>query len=165
MDATVALGGTGYVFWGGREGYAALINTDMKQEREQFARMLHMSVDYGRKIGFKGRFFIEPKPKEPSTHQYDFDAKLRRGSFDLEDLFHAHIGGMDTFARGLIIADALKQDKRLDQFVRQRYAGYRRGVGKAIMSDKTDLKALENTLPKKANRNGSADVRRCWKTF
>ncbi len=242
MDATVALGGTGYVFWGGREGYVALINTDMKQEREQFARMLHMAVDYGRKIGFKGRFFIEPKPKEPTTHQYDFDAatvlgflrefdlldhfdlnieanhatlathsfehelkvsadagklgsidvnrgdqtvgwdtdqfptnlydavatmrilldqgglkygglnfdaKVRRASFDLEDLFHAHIGGMDTFARGLIVADALKKDKRLDQFVRQRYAGYRRGVGKAIMTGKTDLKALEKYAAEK----------------
>ncbi len=236
MDATVALGGTGYVFWGGREGYAALINTDMKQERRQFARMLQMAVAYGQKIGFKGRFFIEPKPKEPTTHQYDFDAatvlgflrefdlmdhfdinieanhatlathsfthelqvaadadklgsidinrgdqtvgwdtdqfptnlydaidamrivlkqgglkygglnfdaKLRRGSFDLEDLFHAHIGGMDTFARGLVIADALRKDKRLDQFLRQRYAGFRRGVGKDIMDGKMTLAKLE----------------------
>ncbi|MGA1531237.1 MAG: TIM barrel protein, partial [Kiritimatiellia bacterium] len=69
LEATVELGGTGYVFWGGREGYVSLINTDMKREREQLARMMHMAVDYAKKIGFKGKFFIEPKPKEPSTHQ------------------------------------------------------------------------------------------------
>lgn len=236
LDATVELGGTGYVFWGGREGYVSLINTDMKQEREQFARLLRMAVDYGRSIGFKGSFFIEPKPKEPSTHQYDFDsatvlgflrefdllddfeinveanhatlaghsfrhelqvasdagklgsidinigeqtvgwdtdqfptnmydavwtmaillkqgglkngglnfdAKVRRGSFDLEDLFYAHIGGMDTFARGLLIADAMLKDGCLDTFVKDRYAGYRRGIGRKIMTGQTSLPELE----------------------
>ena len=236
MDATVALNGSGYVFWGGREGYSSLINTNMKQEREQFARMLHMAVNYGREIGFKGQFFIEPKPKEPTNHQYDFDsatvlgflrefdllddfevnveanhatlathsfrhdlqvaadagklgsidvnrgdqtvgwdtdqfptniydavwamsivlkqnglksgglnfdAKLRRGSFDTVDLFHAHIGGMDTFARALVIAHAMKKDQRLEDFIRDRYAGYRRGMGRKIMSGTTSLPELE----------------------
>ena len=237
MDATIELGGTGYVFWGGREGYASLVNTDMKQEREQLARMLQLAVDHGRKAGFKGKFFIEPKPKEPSTHQYDFDAataigflrefgllehfqlnieanhatlathsfahelkvasdagmlgsldinrgdqtvgwdtdqfptdiydavwamyvllrqgglrhgglnfdaKVRRGSFDGVDLFHAHIGGMDTFARALTIAYRLIQDRALSEPLRQRYAGYRRGVGRQIMLGKSSFAKLES---------------------
>lgn len=236
LDATVELGGTGYVFWGGREGYVSLINTNMKQEREQLARMMHMAVDYAKKIGFKGKFFIEPKPKEPSTHQYDFDAatalgylrefgldpyfqlnieanhatlathsfehdlrvssdagmlgsldinrgdqtvgwdtdqfptnlydavstmyillkqkglrygglnfdaKVRRGSFDTVDLFHAHIGGMDTYARALKIAHQMLKDGVLEAFLRDRYAGYRRGMGAKIMAGKTSLPALE----------------------
>jgi xylose isomerase len=236
LDATVELGGTGYVFWGGREGYASLINTDMKREREQLARMMHMAVDYGKSIGFKGTFFIEPKPKEPSTHQYDFDAataigylrefgldpyfqlnieanhatlathsfehdlrvasdaamlgsldinrgdptvgwdtdqfptnlydavaamlvilkqkglkhgglnfdaKVRRGSFDSLDLFHAHIGGMDTFARALIVADRILKDGRFDRFIADRYAGYRRGLGAKIRAGTTSLPELE----------------------
>ena len=236
MDATIALGGTGYVFWGGREGYASLINTDMKHEREQFARLLHMAVDYGKKSGFKGKYFIEPKPKEPSTHQYDFDsatclgflrefglldhfalnieanhatlaghsfehelqvasdagmlgsidinrgdqtvgwdtdqfptnlydavatmhivlrqkgltygglnfdAKVRRGSFDTVDLFHAHIGGMDTFARALVIADRMMEDRVFSDAIKQRYAGYRRGMGKKIIEGKATLPELE----------------------
>src|SRR5258706_5220315 len=198
LDATIALGGENYVFWGGREGYMSLLNTNMKREKEHFARFLHTAKDYARRNGFKGSFFIEPKPCEPSKHQYDydaatvigflkqfdliddfklnvevnhatlaghtfvhemqvaaddgrlgsmnanrgdyqngwdtdqfpnnvyelveamlvileaggfksgginFDAKIRRNSTDPEDLFHAHIGGMDTFARDLIIAD------------------------------------------------------------
>lgn len=236
MDATVELGGTGYVFWGGREGYISLINSDMKHEREQFARLLHMAVDYGKGIGFKGKFFIEPKPKEPSTHQYDFDAatcvgflrefdlldhfglnieanhatlathtfqhelqvssdagllgsidvnrgdqtvgwdtdqfptdlydavwamyivlrqkglkygglnfdaKVRRGSFDTVDLFHAHIGGMDAFARALVVADRLIKDKVFIDVIKDRYAGYRRGIGKKIMDGKATLPELE----------------------
>lgn len=236
MDATVALKGTGYVFWGGREGYVSLINTDMKHEREQFARMLHMAVAYGKQIGFKGKYFIEPKPKEPSIHQYDFDsatvigflrefdlmdhfqinveanhatlaghsfqhelqvasdagmlgsldinrgeqtvgwdtdqfptdiydavyamhillkqgglkhgglnfdAKVRRGSFDVADLFYAHIGGMDIFARALLIAQAMKKDGRLDGYMKNRYAGYRSGMGKKIMTGKATLPELE----------------------
>ena len=235
IDATVELGGRGYVFWGGREGYASLINTDLKHEREQMAAFLHMAVDYGRKAGFKGPFFIEPKPKEPSTHQYDFDsatclgflrefdllddfmlnleanhatlathsfehemvtasaagklgsldinrgdqtvgwdtdqfptdlytatwamyvvlqqgglkgglnfdAKVRRGSFDTVDLFHAHIGGMDTFARALVIADRLIKDKALAKPLADRYAGYRTGMGKKIMAGKATLPELE----------------------
>ena len=236
IDATVELGGTGYVFWGGREGYVSLMNTNLKQEREQLAALLTMAVDYGRANGFKGTFFIEPKPKEPSTHQYDFDsatclgflqefgllkdfalnieanhatlaghsfdhelvtasaagklgsidinrgdqtvgwdtdqfamdvrettlamlvvlkqgglkhgglnfdAKVRRGSFDTIDLFHAHIGGMDAFARGLIIADRILQDGVLDGMVKDRYAGYRSGMGKKILTGKTSLPELE----------------------
>jgi xylose isomerase len=236
LDATVELDGTGYVFWGGREGYASLINTDMKREREQLARMMHMAVDYGKSIGFKGTFFIEPKPKEPSTHQYDFDAataigylrefgldpyfqlnieanhatlathsfehdlrvasdaamlgsldinrgdptvgwdtdqfptnlydavaamlvilkqkglkhgglnfdaKVRRGSFDSLDLFHAHIGGMDTFARALVVADRILKDGRFDRFIADRYAGYRRGLGAKIRAGTTSLPELE----------------------
>ncbi len=236
LDATVELGGTGYVFWGGREGYVSLINTDMKQEREQLARMMHMAVDYAKKIGFNGKFFIEPKPKEPSTHQYDFDAatalgylrefgldphfqlnieanhatlathsfehelrvasdagmlgsldinrgdptvgwdtdqfpsnlydavaamhvvlrqkglrygglnfdaKVRRGSFDTLDLFHAHIGGMDTFARALVIAHRMIEDGHFQDFIAARYAGYRRGMGKKILEGRTTLPELE----------------------
>ncbi len=236
IDATVELGGTGYVFWGGREGYSTLLNTNMKQEREQLAAFLHMAVAYARRAGFKGTFLIEPKPKEPSTHQYDFDAaaclgflrefdllddfmlnieanhstlaahtweheltvaadagrlgsldinrgdpnlgwdtdqfptdvysatmaclvilkagglgkgglnfdaKVRRGSFDTVDLFHAHIGGMDTFARALLVAHAMKKDGVLDRVVRERYAGYRRGMGRKILAGETTLPALE----------------------
>ncbi len=236
LEATVELGGTGYVFWGGREGYASLINTNMKQEREQLARMMHLAVDYGKKIGFTGKFFIEPKPKEPSTHQYDFDAatalgylrefgldpyfqlnieanhatlathsfehelrvasdagmlgsldinrgdqtvgwdtdqfptnlydavatlcillkqrglkhgglnfdaKVRRGSFDSMDLFHAHIGGMDTFAHALQIAHRIVEDGVFERFVANRYAGYRRGMGARILAGKTSLPELE----------------------
>ena len=74
IDVTKELGGTGYTFWGGREGYKSLLNTDMKRELDHLARLLHMAVDYKEKIGFKGQFFIEPKPKEPTKHQYDSDA-------------------------------------------------------------------------------------------
>ncbi len=235
IDATVQLGGSGYVFWGGREGYTTLLNTDMKREREQMARMLHMAVDYGRSNGFDGVFLIEPKPKEPTTHQYDFDAatcieflqefdlmedfklnveanhatlaghtyahdlavasladklgsldinrgnpnlgwdtdqfptdmysatkammvilnqdgleggmnfdaKVRRGSFDTEDLFHAHIGGMDTFARALLVANKMKEDGVIEEFISERYSGYESGVGKDIMDGNTSLEELE----------------------
>ncbi len=236
IDATVQLGGTGYVFWGGREGYVSLINTNMKQELDQLAQMLHMAVDYAKRAGFKGKFFIEPKPKEPSTHQYDvdagtvlgfltkydllddfalnieanhatlaghsfqhdlqvasdagmlgsldinrgdptlgwdtdqfptdiydavwamyiiqqqgglkygglnFDAKVRRSSFDTVDLFHSHIGGMDTFAKGLLIADKMIKDKALSQPMAERYAGFKRGMGKKIMKNELTLTQLE----------------------
>ena len=241
IDGTIKLGGTGYVFWGGREGYISLINTNMKQEREQFANFLHMAKDYARKNGFKGTFFIEPKPKEPSTHQYDFDAatclgflrefdllddfklnlevnhatlathswehelavaqdagalgsldinrgdmtvgwdtdqfptnlydavwtmyyvlhnkglrhgglnfdaKVRRNSFDTVDLFHAHIGGMDTFAKALLVAQDIIKDGRIDTFKKKRYAGYRKGLGKKIMSGKATLPELERYAAK-----------------
>jgi xylose isomerase len=235
IDATVALGGTGYVFWGGREGYTSLLNTKMQQEREQMARFLHMAVEYGRKAGFEGPFFIEPKPKEPSKHQYDsdvatclsflrefdlmedfalnveanhatlaahtfehelqaasdaamlgsmdinrgdpnlgwdtdqfptdlydavkamlvvlgqggleggmnFDAKVRRGSFDTVDLFHAHIGGMDTFARGLLVADKIRRDGALDYFVTARYSGWDEGKGQALLNGEMTLEEAE----------------------
>jgi xylose isomerase len=235
IDATVTLGGTGYVFWGGREGYTSLLNTRMQQEREQMAAFLHMAVEYGRKAGFTGPFFIEPKPKEPSKHQYDsdvatclsflrefdlmddfalnveanhatlaahtfehelqaasdagmlgsmdinrgdpnlgwdtdqfptdlydavkamlvvleqggleggmnFDAKVRRGSFDTVDLFHAHIGGMDTFARGLLVADKIRRDGALSYFVDQRYSGWESEKGQAILSGAMTLEEAE----------------------
>jgi xylose isomerase len=236
LDATVELGGTSYVFWGGREGYVSLINSNVKQEREQLAALMHMAIAYAKSIGFKGQFFIEPKPKEPSQHQYDFDAatalgylnefgladhfalnieanhatlathsfehelvvassagklgsidanrgdttcgwdtdqfptnlydavaamtvilqqgglkygginfdaKVRRGSFDTADLFHAHIGGMDTFAKGLLIADAMLRDGALTKNIAQRYAGWKSPVGKKILAGKASLPELE----------------------
>lgn len=235
IDATYELGGENYVFWGGREGYETLLNTDLKHEAEQMARFLHMAVDYKKKIGFKGQFLIEPKPKEPTKHQYDtnvaatlyflkeydliddfklnieanhatlaghsfehelavasaagklgsvdanrgdvllgwdtdqfptdiysttmamlvilkqgglgsgglnFDAKVRRSSTDASDLIHAHIGGMDAFARGLLIAQRIIDDKVLDNFVENRYKSYDTGVGKEIMSGNSDLETL-----------------------
>ncbi len=236
MDATLKLGGEGYVFWGGREGYMSLYNTDMKRELDHLAKLLHMAVDYKAEIGFKGQFFIEPKPKEPTTHQYDsdaaaclnflreydlmdhfqlnletnhatlaghtmmhemnvarnagalgsvdantgnlmlgwdtdqfptdiylatqmmleilrnggltqgglnFDAKPRRESFEPEDLFHAHIGGMDTFARGLKIAHAIIEDGRLDDFVSERYSTWDSGIGAKIESGEVGFAELE----------------------
>ena len=242
IDVTHRLGGEGYVFWGGREGYATLWNTDMKRELDHLARLLHMAVDYKKKIGFKGAFYIEPKPREPSTHQYDsdaaaclnflreygllgelslnletnhatlaghsmmhemrvareagalgsvdantgdeligwdtdqfptdiylttqimieilkmggfttgglnFDAKTRRESFEPEDLFHAHIGGMDAFARGLKIANAIITDGRLDDFVKARYDSFNSGIGAKIEAGTATLEELETyTLSK-----------------
>lgn len=222
LDATIALGGENYVFWGGREGYMTLLNTDMKREQDHLAKFLHMAKDYARKNGFKGVFFIEPKPCEPTKHQYDydsatvigflrnygldkdfklnvevnhatlaghtfqhelqvaadagmlgsidanrgdaqngwdtdqfpmnlndlveamlvileaggfaggginFDAKIRRNSTDPEDLFHAHIGGMDTFARALIVADKVIRETSYRQFRKDRYASFDSGKG------------------------------------
>ncbi len=236
IAATKALGGESYVFWGGREGYESLLNTDMKREQEQMARFFHMAVDYAKQIGFTGQFLIEPKPKEPTKHQYDseaavvlnflrtyglldhfklnieanhatlaghsfeheltvaslagklgsidinrgdlllgwdtdrfpvnlydttramlivlaqgglgrgglnFDAKLRRGSTDTLDMFYAHIGGMDAFARGLLIAQRIVDDGVLSDFVSQRYAGYEGGIGQKIMNGQTDFSELE----------------------
>ncbi|MFM2221194.1 MAG: xylose isomerase [Verrucomicrobiota bacterium] len=235
MDATVALGGEGYTFWGGREGYATLLNTDMKRELDHLAALLHMAVDYAKKIGFTGQFYIEPKPREPSTHQYDsdsaaclnflreyglmghfklnletnhatlaghtmlhemtvaiaadalgsidanqgdeligwdtdqfptdiylttsimqkvlemggfttgglnFDAKRRRESHEPEDLFHAHIGGMDAFARGLKAAAALRADGRIAEFVAKRYSSWDNGIGAKIEAKQTSLEDL-----------------------
>ncbi len=236
LEVTHQLKGEGYTFWGGREGYATLLNTDMKRELDHLATLLHLAVDYKKKIGFKGQFYIEPKPKEPTTHQYDsdaaaclnflraygllehfklnietnhatlaghtvqhdltvaanagalgsidantgdeligwdtdqfptniymttqimlcvlrtggfttgglnFDAKVRRESYEPVDLFHAHIGGMDAFARGLKIAHAIIEDGRLDEFVKQRYASYDTGIGAKIEARKTTLAELE----------------------
>ncbi len=243
MDATHELGGLGYVFWGGREGYASLLNTDMKREVDHLARLLHLAVDYKKQIGFTGQFYIEPKPREPSTHQYDsdaaaclnflreyglldhfklnietnhatlalhtmqheltvaanagalgsidanrgdelvgwdtdqfptdlylatevmrivlgmggfttgglnFDAKRRRESHEPEDLFHAHIGGMDTFARGLKAAAAIRADGRIGQFVKERYASWDKGIGAKIEKGQVSLAELEayaRTIP------------------
>ena len=236
IDATKELGGENYVFWGGREGYESLINTDLKMEQEKMARFLHMAVDYKKKIGFKCQFLIEPKPCEPMKHQYDsdaattlyflkeydliddfklnieanhatlagstfehelavastagrlgsvdanrgdlmlgwdtdqfptdiysttmammiilnqnglgtgglnFDAKPRRSSTDPTDLFHAHIGGMDTFAKGLLIAHQIIEDKVLSNFVEERYSSHKSGIGAQIMSGKVGLEEVE----------------------
>jgi xylose isomerase len=242
IAATHALGGENYVFWGGREGYDTLLNTNMEQEQEQMARFFHMAVDYARQIGFSGQFLIEPKPQEPTKHQYDFDAatvlnflrrydlldhfklnieanhatlaghtfeheltvascagklgsidinrgdpllgwdtdqfptdlyqatyamlvvlkqgglgsgglnfdaKLRRGSTDLMDLFYAHIGGMDTFARGLITAQKIIDDGLLEEFINHRYASYNKGLGKRIMAGETNFDELEDWVLEK----------------
>ena len=236
IDATHRLGGPGYTFWGGREGYGSLINTDMKREVDHLAAFLHMAVDYAKSIGYTGQFYIEPKPREPSTHQYDsdsaaclnflreygllehfklnietnhatlaghtmehelevamnadalgsidanrgdeligwdtdqfptniygttnvmlrllkmggfttgglnFDAKRRRESHEPEDLFHAHIGGMDAFARGLKIAAKIIEDGRFDEFVKTRYSSYVEGIGADIESGAATLESLD----------------------
>lgn len=232
LDATVELGGENYVFWGGREGYSCLFNTDTKRELEHMGRFLTMARDYGRSIGFEGTFLIEPKPMEPTKHQYDFDsqtvigflrehgldkdfklnieanhatlaghtfahdlrmaadagmlgsidanrgdyqngwdtdqfptdlndcvqamlvvlqaggfttgglnfdAKLRRESTDLEDFFIAHIGAMDSFARGLLVADRLLQDGKLEAIRQGRYASFNTGAGAEFESGKLAL--------------------------
>jgi xylose isomerase len=249
LDATIELGGENYVFWGGREGYMSLLNTNMKREKEHFARFLHSAKDYARKNGFKGQFFIEPKPCEPSKHQYDydsetvigflrqhdllndfslnievnhatlaghtfthelqvaadagllgsidanrgdyqngwdtdqfpndinelteamlvilqaggfkggginFDAKIRRNSTDPEDLFHAHIGGMDVFARALITADTILQKSDYKKIRKERYASFDAGKGKEFEEGKLSLEdmrayAIENGEPKVAS--------------
>ena len=235
LVATIKLKGENYVFWGGREGYMSLLNTNMKREKEHLARFLQMARDYGRKNGFKGKFFIEPKPCEPSKHQYDydcetvigflrqydlledfslnievnhatlaghtfqhelqvaadagllgsmdanrgdyqngwdtdqfpnnlnelaeamlvilesggfkggginFDAKVRRNSTDSEDLFYAHIGGMDAFARALIIADNILQHSDYRKYRKERYASYDSGKGKSFEEGKLSLEDL-----------------------
>jgi len=236
LDATIALGGSNYVFWGGREGYMSLLNTDYEREQEHLARFLHMAKDYGRKNGFEGTFLIEPKPMEPMKHQYDFDtatvigflreygleedfkvnievnhailakhtfehelevaasagllgsidanrgdyqngwdtdqfpadifeltqamlvllryggfdtggvnfdAKLRRNSTDLEDLFYAHIGGMDIFSRALLTADSILNDSGYLEFIEDRYASFDSGKGAAFEGDRLKLEDLE----------------------
>jgi len=237
LEATVELGGDNYVFWGGREGYAYLQNTDTKRELEHFAMFLTKARDYGRSIGFEGTFLIEPKPMEPMYHQYDFDAqtvigflrehdlagdfklnieanhatlaghsfahdlrmatdagllgsidanrgnpqngwdtdqfpsdlydtahammvvleaggigsggfnfdaKVRRESTDLEDLFIAHIGGMDAFARGLVIADRIIRDKRYPTLKDGRYASFDSGDGKRFENGELGLVELRD---------------------
>ena len=239
IDATQELGGENYVFWGGREGYETLLNTNLKREQDHLARFLHLAVDYAKSIGFKGQFLIEPKPKEPTKHQYDFDvasgiaflrtyglekyfkfnietnhatlaghtfqheievaasqqmlgsidanagdellgwdtdqfntnvkeltlamtsilkagglgtggfnfdAKLRRPSIDLEDLFHAHIGGMDAYALAFKLARRIIADGKFDQFVADRYASYDTGFGAEIESGKATFKSLEKLV-------------------
>lgn len=237
IDATHQLGGLGYTFWGGREGYDTLWNTKMQQERSQFAHLLHMAVAYKEQIGFTGQFYIEPKPMEPTKHQYDsdteaclnflrefnlmdhlklnletnhatlaghtmqhelraareagilgsvdantgdeligwdtdqfptnvylttqimleilamggfttgglnFDAKVRRQSIDTEDLFHAHIGGMDAFARGLEIAQAIIEDGRLQNAVDERYEGWTHSFGEKVLAGVKSLADCED---------------------
>ncbi|MGN6643713.1 MAG: xylose isomerase [Verrucomicrobiota bacterium] len=244
LEITHELGGAGYTFWGGREGYSTLLNTDMKREQAHLAKLLHLAVDYKKQIGFKGQFYIEPKPKEPTKHQYDsdaaaclnflreydllqhfklnietnhatlaghtmqheletcgaagalgsidantgdellgwdtdqfptniylttytmlsvlkyggfttggvnFDAKVRRESFEPIDLFHAHIGGMDAFARGLKMAAAIRKDGRLAEFVKQRYASWDSGLGAKIEAGTMNLADLESYMLKKGD--------------
>lgn len=236
LEITKELGGENYVFWGGREGYETLLNTDMKLELDNMARFMHMAADYAKEIGFDGQFLIEPKPKEPTKHQYDFDvasgiaflknygldklfkfnveanhatlaghtfqhdlrvarihgmlgsidanqgdmllgwdtdqfptdlynttlcmyevlmmggftkgglnfdAKLRRGSYHPDDLFYGHAVGMDTFAKGLKAAYNLVKDGVFERFIQDRYSSYTEGIGKDIISGKTDFKTLE----------------------
>ena len=248
LDATIALGGENYVFWGGREGYMSLLNTDMKREKEHLARFLQMARDYARKNGFKGKFFIEPKPCEPSKHQYDydcetvigflrqydllddfslnievnhatlaghtfthelqvaadggllgsmdanrgdyqngwdtdqfpnninelteamlisleaggfkggginFDAKIRRNSTDAEDLFHAHVGGMDVFARALLVADDILQKSDYKKIRADRYSSFADSTGRAFETGQLSLEDLRSY----AIENGEPAVR------
>jgi xylose isomerase len=236
LEVTLELGGEGYVFWGGREGYDTLLNTDMGRELDHLAQIMQMAVDYKKKIGFEGQFYIEPKPKEPTKHQYDFDsgncfaflqkynlidhfkmnieanhatlaghdfcheleycaangilgsvdanqgdmllgwdtdefptnlyeaaqamyillknggfttgglnfdAHVRRQSIDTDDLFYAHIGGMDTFARGLKIAAKMIKDKTYENVITERYMGWSGDLGQKIENNQVGLEDLE----------------------
>ena len=247
LDATIALNGENYVFWGGREGYMSLLNTDMGGELDHMAQFLTMSRDYARAQGFKGTFFIEPKPMEPSKHQYDFDsataigflreygldkdfkinievnhatlaqhtfqhelevaakagmlgsidanrgdyqngwdtdqfpnniqetteamlvflkagglqgggvnfdAKIRRNSTDLEDVFLAHIGGADTFARALLTADKIITSSPYEKLRKERYSSFDSGKGKDFADGKLNLKDLYAI----ANENGELNL-------
>ena len=236
LEITCELGGSGYVFWGGREGYETLLNTDLGLELDNLARFMRMAVEYAQQIGFKGQFYIEPKPKEPTKHQYDFDcanslaflrqhgldahfkfnvetnhatlaghtmqhelryarvngmlgsvdanqgdlllgwdtdqfptnlyvttlamyeilkmggfttgglnfdAHVRRASFQVEDLFYAHIAGMDAFARGLQVAYKLIEDGVLEAFIDKKYASFGEGIGADIVAGRVGLAELE----------------------
>lgn len=242
MEVTHELGGENYVFWGGREGYQNLWNTDMKRELDHLARFMHMAVEHKKQIGFGGQLLFEPKPKEPTKHQYDFDAaacinflraydladhvklnletnhatlaghtmqheleyaghqgflgsidantgdlllgwdtdqfptdiylttqcmlsilkygglapggvnfdaKVRRESFEPVDLFHAHVGGMDAFARGLKIAAAIRADGELDRLLRDRYSTWDEGLGAEIEGGKHTFATLEKYMLEK----------------
>ena len=239
LEVTQRLGGAGYVFWGGREGYQCLWNTDMKRELDHLAAFMHMAVEHARAIGFRGQFYFEPKPREPMKHQYDFDsatcinflrtyglekhvkmnietnhatlaghemqheleyagmqgflgsidantgdtlvgwdtdqfptnvylttqimysilkygglapgginfdAKVRRESFEPIDLFHAHIGGMDAFAHGLKIAAAMRADGEIQKLVEERYASWSSPLGRRIEAGTESLKSLEQEM-------------------
>jgi xylose isomerase len=237
LDHGKELGAENYVFWGGREGYETLLNTDLGLEFDNLARFLHLAVDYAKEIGFDAQFLIEPKPKEPSKHQYDFDAsttlsflqkynllpyfklnieanhatlaghtfehelrvsringvlgsidanqgdlllgwdtdefptdlysttlamyeilkneggigrggvnfdaKVRRTSFEATDLIHAHIAGMDAFARGLVVAAKMIEDRVLENVLEQRYSSFTSGIGADIISGKANFRTLE----------------------
>ncbi len=239
IEVTKELGGVGYTFWGGREGYQNLWNTDIKREFDHLAAFMHMAVDHAKSIGFTGQFYFEPKPKEPTKHQYDFDvancinflrtygltdhvkmnietnhatlaghsmqheleyagaqgflgsidantgdpllgwdtdqfptdiyltttcmlsllkyggiapgginfdAKVRRESFEPVDLFHAHIGGMDAFARGLKVAAAIRKDGILDKMLAERYGSWGTGIGERIEAGKESFATLEKYM-------------------
>jgi xylose isomerase len=244
LEVTQKLGGSNYVLWGGREGYETLLNTDMKRELDQMGRFLNLVVEHKHKIGFTGPLLIEPKPREPSKHQYDydgaavagflktyglsskdfglnieanhatlaghtfeheiayaiaaglfgsidmnrgdtllgwdtdqfpndlgelvlvlthilkagglttggfnFDAKVRRQSFELDDLFHAHVGGMDILARALLIADKVLSEGKMQAFIDQRYAGWREGMGKEMLEGKLSLAQIAERVDAKS---------------
>ena len=255
LEVTQRLGGENYVFWGGREGYQNLYNTDLKREMDHMGTFMHMAVDYAREIGFTGQFLIEPKPKEPTKHQYDsdaaacinflrayeltdafklnietnhatlaghtmmheldyaamqgmlgsidantgdlllgwdtdqfptdyyltaqvmlmllkyggvapggvnFDAKVRRESFEPIDLFYAHVGGMDAFARGLKIAAAIRADGELQSFVDQRYSSWDSGIGAEVEAGTAGMARLEEYMLDKgdiaANQSGRQEM-------
>jgi xylose isomerase len=252
LEVTKELGGVNYVFWGGREGYSTLLNTDLKREVDHLAKFFHLAVDYKKKIGFTGQFLIEPKPKEPTAHQYDydaancinflrqygladhfklnletnhatlaghsmmhemiyaasqgllgsvdanrgdlllgwdtdqfpadlylttgimlvvleqggiapggfnFDAKVRRESFEPVDLFHAHIGGMDAFARGLKIAAKIRAEGVLKDFVKKRYASWDTGIGQQVEQGKAGFEELEKYMLDKGNADKNVSGR------
>ena len=239
LEVTKQLGGENYVFWGGREGYETLLNTNLKREQDHLAAFLHLAVDHAKSIGFKGQFLIEPKPKEPTKHQYDFDvasgiaflrtyglekhfkfnvetnhatlaghsfqheievaasqgmlgsidanagdpllgwdtdqfntdvreltlamisilragglgtggfnfdAKLRRPSIDPEDLFHAHIGGMDAYALAFKVARRILAGGELEHFVASRYASFDSGFGREIENGRMNFRQLEKLV-------------------
>nr|Q9KGU2.1 RecName: Full=Xylose isomerase [Caldanaerobacter subterraneus subsp. yonseiensis]AAF87247.1 xylose/glucose isomerase [Caldanaerobacter subterraneus subsp. yonseiensis] len=254
LEITKELGGQNYVFWGGREGYETLLNTDTELELDNLARFLHMAVEYAKEIGFEGQLLIEPKPKEPTKHQYDFDAahvyaflkkygldkyfklnievnhatlaghefqhelryarinnilgsidanmrdmllgwdtdqfptdirmttlamyevikmggfdkgglnfdaKVRRASFEPEDLFIAHIAGMDAFAKGFKVAYRLVKDGVFDKFIEERYKSYKEGIGAEIVSGRANFKTLEEYAlnnPKIENKSGKQEL-------
>ncbi|MEZ5940380.1 MAG: xylose isomerase [Planctomycetaceae bacterium] len=255
IEVTYELGGENYVFWGGREGYHNLYNTDMQRELDHLARFMHMAHDHAKSIGFTGQFLFEPKPKEPTKHQYDFDAatclnfigrngldgivklnietnhatlaghtmmheleiarihnalgsidantgdlllgwdtdqfptdiylatqimlvllkqgglgsggtnfdaKVRRESFDPVDLFHAHIGGMDCFARGAKIAAAIRADGVLDDFVKNRYRSYDSGIGAKIEDGTANFADLEAYMLEKGEISPNESGRQEW---
>lgn len=242
LEVTRELGGENYVFWGGREGYETLLNTDLKREQAHLAAFLHMALEYAKAIGFKGQFLIEPKPKEPTKHQYDFDvasvigflrthglakyfkfnietnhatlaghsfaheievaaaagmlgsidansgdpllgwdtdqfntdvkeltlamlsilragglgsgglnfdAKLRRSSVDIDDLFHAHIGGMDAYALAFKIARRIRADGKMERLLAWRYISYDEGYGRDIARRKVGFKELDRLVQTK----------------
>jgi len=252
MEVAHDLGGSGYTFWGGREGYSNLYNTDMKRELDHLGRFLNLAVDYKKKIGFTGQFYIEPKPKEPTVHQYDFDAasciaflktygldkdfklnietnhatlaghtmfhemqyasqygflgsidanrgdlllgwdtdqfptdiyltttcmlvvlqqggfgtgginfdaKVRRESFEPVDLFHAHIGGMDAFARGLKIASQMRKDGAFSKFIKDRYSSWDTGIGATIEKGNAKFEDLEKYMLEKGDATANTSGR------
>ncbi|PRS27783.1 xylose isomerase [Bacillus sp. RJGP41] len=244
LETAKELGAENYVFWGGREGYETLLNTNLKLELDNLARFMHMAVDYAKEIQFKGQFLIEPKPKEPTTHQYDtdaattisflrqygldnhfklnleanhatlaghtfehelrvarvqgflgsvdanqgdpllgwdtdefptdlysttlamyeilqngglgsgglnFDAKVRRGSFEQEDLVYAHVAGMDAFARGLKVAHKLLEDRVFENIIDERYSSFKKGIGLEIVEGRANFQTLEQYALKNPN--------------
>jgi xylose isomerase len=244
LETAKELGAENYVFWGGREGYETLLNTNLQLELDNLARFMHMAVDYATEIGYTGQFLIEPKPKEPTTHQYDtdaattisflrqygldkyfklnleanhatlaghtfehelrvarvqgflgsvdanqgdpllgwdtdefptdlysttlamyeilqngglgsgglnFDAKVRRGSFEQDDLLYAHVAGMDAFARGLKVAHKLVEDRVFENVINERYSSFKEGIGFEIVEGKANFHTLEQYVFKNPN--------------